>query len=174
MTQIHETLFQSIYQSTAGDLTIVYRGKTILICEFSDRNERIERQINRFYPNHALQDIPLDPSLTIVFDRYFDGETSILNTISTAPEGTPFEKKVWGELQQLDAGTTCSYGELANKLGSAPRAVGRANGRNPICLIHPCHRVIGADGSLTGYAGGLERKKWLLDHEGAEYNDPTI
>jgi methylated-DNA-[protein]-cysteine S-methyltransferase len=85
--------------------------------------------------------------------------------------GTDFQRRVWSELQRIPYGETISYGELARRLGqpAAVRAVGLANGRNPIAIVVPCHRVIGADGSLTGYGGGLERKAWLLDHEAAHH-----
>jgi methylated-DNA-[protein]-cysteine S-methyltransferase len=84
-------------------------------------------------------------------------------------DGTPFQTRVWRELLEIPYGETWSYGQLAKRIGnpSASRAVGLANGRNPISIVVPCHRVIGADGSLTGYGGGLERKRWLLAHEGA-------
>ena len=84
-------------------------------------------------------------------------------------QGTVFQKRVWQELTEIPYGTTWSYGQLAKRLGNpnASRAVGLANGQNPISILVPCHRVIGADGSLTGYGGGLERKQWLLTHEGA-------
>jgi methylated-DNA-[protein]-cysteine S-methyltransferase len=83
-------------------------------------------------------------------------------------EGTTFQRRVWQELTEIPYGETWSYGQLAHRIGnpSASRAVGLANGRNPISILVPCHRVIGADGSLTGYGGGLERKRWLLAHEG--------
>jgi methylated-DNA-[protein]-cysteine S-methyltransferase len=84
------------------------------------------------------------------------------------PEGTPFQKRVWRELLKIPFGETRSYGEIATKVGSSPRAVGRAVGTNPVCLIVPCHRVIGADGSLTGFAFGLRIKSWLLRLEGIE------
>lgn len=100
---------------------------------------------------------------------YFGGDLEALDPVATDPQGTPFQKEVWRLLRQIPAGQTASYGELANKLGrpQASRAVGMANARNPVSLVVPCHRVIGADGRLTGYAGGLERKRWLLIHEGA-------
>ena len=84
-------------------------------------------------------------------------------------QGTVFQQRVWQELTEIPYGTTWSYGQLAKRLGNpnASRAVGLANGQNPISILVPCHRVIGADGSLTGYGGGLERKQWLLTHEGA-------
>lgn len=88
-------------------------------------------------------------------------------TVRIAPHGTPFQRKVWAALQEIPLGHTTSYGALATHLGnpSASRAVGAANGKNPISLIVPCHRVVGTSGTLTGYAGGLELKQWLLEHE---------
>ncbi len=99
--------------------------------------------------------------------RFFDGDIEVLDTMPVLFSGTPFQNKVWKALRAIKAGTTTSYGALAKKIGApnAMRAVGLANGQNPIGLVVPCHRVIGANGSLTGYGGGLERKKWLLAHE---------
>lgn len=87
--------------------------------------------------------------------------------VPLATAGTPFQRQVWSALRAVPYGSTCTYGELAAAVGrpTAVRAVGAANGRNPVCIIVPCHRVVGADGSLTGYAGGLERKRQLLDLE---------
>ena len=84
--------------------------------------------------------------------------------------GTPFQKTVWKTLRKIECGHTISYAELARRIGrpSAVRAVGLANGQNPVSVVVPCHRVIGSDGRLTGYGGGLPRKKWLLEHEGAK------
>jgi len=98
--------------------------------------------------------------------EYFEGERFTFD-LPVAPIGTEFQKRVWKALGRIRYGTTCCYGEIAGLLGNsnASRAVGMANGRNPISIIVPCHRVIGADGSLTGYGGGLDAKKWLLDHE---------
>jgi methylated-DNA-[protein]-cysteine S-methyltransferase len=100
---------------------------------------------------------------------YFAGELAALDTLPVAPEGTAFEHEVWRALRSIPCGSTWSYAQLARAIGrpAAARAIGLANGRNPIALVVPCHRVIGADGSLTGYAGGLHRKQWLLAHEGA-------
>lgn len=101
-------------------------------------------------------------------DRYFAGRLREF-TLRLAPNGTDFQRRVWRALEAIPFGTTISYAELARRVGSsaAVRAVGAANGRNPIPIIVPCHRVIGSDGSLTGFGGGLERKQWLLHHEGA-------
>ncbi len=99
-------------------------------------------------------------------DAYFQGELTAF-TVPVAPRGTPFQTRVWAALVGIPHGTTISYGEQARRLGvpNASRAVGAANGRNPVSIVVPCHRVIGGNGALTGYGGGLERKKWLLDFE---------
>lgn len=98
--------------------------------------------------------------------EYFEGKRSTFN-VKIAPKGTDFQKRVWKELLNIPFGKTLNYQQIANKLGDPKviRAAASANGKNPISIIIPCHRVIGSDGSLTGYAGGLHRKKWLLEHE---------
>ncbi|XWK80585.1 methylated-DNA--[protein]-cysteine S-methyltransferase [Kordia algicida OT-1] len=98
--------------------------------------------------------------------EYFEGKRTDFD-LTLAPEGTDFQQRVWKELNKIPFGKTCSYLELSKKLGDvkAIRAVASANGKNPLWIVTPCHRVIGSDGSLTGYAGGLWRKKWLLAHE---------
>jgi len=111
-------------------------------------------------------------------DAYFAGDLGAIDRIDCATHGTPFQQQVWNALRTIPARTTLSYGALAARIGnaSAVRAVGLANGANPIAVIVPCHRVIGADGSLTGYGGGLDRKRWLLAHEsvkGLMGNAPT-
>jgi len=100
---------------------------------------------------------------------YFDGDMAVLDSIPVELHGTDFQKTVWKALRRLRAGETTSYGALALAIGraGASRAVGLANGSNPAAIVVPCHRVIGANGTLTGYGGGLDRKRWLLDHERA-------
>jgi methylated-DNA-[protein]-cysteine S-methyltransferase len=100
---------------------------------------------------------------------YFLGDLSAINSIPVTTGGTSFQRDVWAELRTIQAGTTLSYGALARQLGrpKSARAVGLANGANPVSIVVPCHRLVGADGSLTGYAGGISRKRWLLIHEGA-------
>lgn len=108
--------------------------------------------------------------------EYFGGERTEFD-LPLAPQGTQFQLAVWAELTRIPYGKTASYGEVARALGKslvASRAVGLANGRNPISVIVPCHRVIGADGSMTGYGGGLERKEWLLRHEGLPISDGSL
>lgn len=100
-------------------------------------------------------------------EAYFAGELELFD-LPVAMHGTPFQLRVWEALRSIPFGETVSYAEIARRIGNATavRAVGAANGRNPVPIVVPCHRVIGADGSLTGYGGGIERKKWLLAHEG--------
>lgn len=112
------------------------------------------------------QTAPLLRETAHQLQQYFAGERRSFD-VPLAAHGTAFAQQVWAQLRQIPWGHTCSYGELARQLGNknAMRAVGAANGRNPIAIIVPCHRVIGADGGMTGYAGGLNRKIWLLQHE---------
>jgi methylated-DNA-[protein]-cysteine S-methyltransferase len=105
--------------------------------------------------------------LTDAIGRYFAGELDVIDNLPVQMAGTAFQREVWLALRTIPCGTTISYGALARQIGrsSAVRAVGLANGSNPIPIVVPCHRVIGSNGSLTGYGGGLERKRWLLEHE---------
>lgn len=101
--------------------------------------------------------------------KYFDGQLKSIDDLPIELDGTKFELKVWNALRTIPCGETWSYAQLARAIGqpTATRAVGLANGRNPIAIVVPCHRVIGANGTLTGYGGGLHRKQWLLEHEGS-------
>ncbi|MEH2560141.1 methylated-DNA-[protein]-cysteine S-methyltransferase [Bradyrhizobium algeriense] len=101
-------------------------------------------------------------------EKYFAGDVRAIDEISVETGGTPFQREVWSALRKIPAGKTTSYGLLATEIDrpNAIRAVGMANGSNPVGIVVPCHRVIGKDSSLTGYGGGLERKRWLLEHEG--------
>ncbi len=129
----------------------------------------MRRLLARHYgtENLALTPSPCSFGPISAIAAYFDGELHAIDSLPTATEGTPFQQCVWRALREIPAGQTVSYGALANRIGkpSAVRAVGLANGANPIGIVVPCHRVIGANGSLTGYGGGLERKRWLLHHE---------
>lgn len=114
---------------------------------------------NQIIPKHLQQ-------ATVQLQQYFNKERSKFS-LQLAPQGTKFQQKVWKELQTIPFGKTTSYQQIANQLGNPKviRAAASANGKNPLSIVIPCHRVLGSDGSLTGYAGGLERKKWLLAHE---------
>jgi len=135
--------------------------------EFANREERLHRLLREHYGDYTLHQGATPAVIAQAFDAYFEGELDALNGLEVATGGTDFQREVWKALRAIPAGAPTSYGKLAASLGAAKasRAVGAANGANPIAIVVPCHRVIGASGALTGYAGGLERKKWLLDHE---------
>ena len=149
---------QCDYDSPLGRLRLVSNGRALI--ELRMDAEGLPPVATR------RSDAVLDQAVQQL-DAYFAGAGEGF-TVPVAAPGTDFQRRVWTALQQIDYGQTCSYGRLAAQLGrpTASRAVGMANGRNPIAIIVPCHRVIGADGRLTGYAGGLDRKRWLLRHEG--------
>ncbi len=122
-----------------------------------------------FFDENSYSTIEVEPCLQEAVEQiaaYFDGKRTQFS-LTLNPDGTTFQKRVWQQLLEIPHGKTRSYQEIANQLGDPKviRAAATANGKNPIAIIIPCHRVIGSDGSLTGYAGGLHRKKWLLDHE---------
>ncbi|MEI9898077.1 MAG: methylated-DNA--[protein]-cysteine S-methyltransferase [Chthoniobacter sp.] len=135
--------------------------------EFADYETRLHRLLHAHYGPYILREGPAPAALKQALDAYFQGDLEAVNAIRTATGGTPFQREVWQALRSIPAGTTISYGQLAGRLGrpAASRAVGAANGSNPIPIVVPCHRVIGANGTLTGFGGGLPRKQWLLDHE---------
>jgi O-6-methylguanine DNA methyltransferase len=135
--------------------------------DFPDYEARMHRLLREHYGDYTLQDGAAPLSLTQALVAYFAGNLDALADVETATGGTPFQREVWSALRAIPAGAPISYGQLAASLGraGASRAVGAANGANPIAIVVPCHRVIGADGALTGYGGGLSRKQWLLDHE---------
>jgi methylated-DNA-[protein]-cysteine S-methyltransferase len=136
--------------------------------DWEDYETRLRQLLRLHYGAVVLRDAPAPDELKIALKEYFAGDLDSLKTINWRVAGTPFQRKVWTALCSIPVGTTTSYGALAAQLGmrQAVRAVGHANGSNPISVVVPCHRVIGANGSLTGYGGGLERKQWLLRHEG--------
>ena len=121
----------------------------------------------------AIQPRRNPSGLTGALGRYFAGDLTAIDTIPVQTAGTPFQRDVWHALREIPCGTTISYAALAARIGrpNAVRAVGLANGSNPVGVVIPCHRVIGSDGSLTGYGGGIERKRWLLRHEHALESD---
>ena len=156
-------------ETPIGDMILVARDGVLLLLEFEDQMPRIERQMKARFAEFEMQ-LSTNPfGLSDVVRDYFSGNINAIDNILTDGGGTSFEKQVWSELRKIPTGTTVSYGSIARKLGdiNLSRAVGTANGRNPISIVVPCHRVIGADGSMTGYGGGIHRKEWLLRHEGA-------
>ncbi|KAB8141359.1 methylated-DNA--[protein]-cysteine S-methyltransferase [Chloroflexia bacterium SDU3-3] len=152
-----------------GDVVVVCDSGAAAYIDFADNTVRRERLLAQRYGAHALVSGAAARGLGAMVARYFAGELGALDAMPVTLGGTEFQRRVWLALRGIAAGSTSSYGALAARLGlpGAARAVGLANSLNPISLALPCHRVVGADGSLTGYAGGLERKRWLLRHEGA-------
>jgi methylated-DNA-[protein]-cysteine S-methyltransferase len=138
---------------------------------WTDYEDSMQRWIARRYPAARLE-AGASPARA-AFEAYFAGELQALDRVAWVAAGTDFQLKVWRTLCTIPAGETLSYAGLAARIGkpSAMRAVGLANGANPVAIVVPCHRVIGANGALTGYGGGLQRKKWLLALEGAAFRD---
>jgi methylated-DNA-[protein]-cysteine S-methyltransferase len=136
--------------------------------EFADQDGRLERSLARRYPTVALRRGAAPAAVADALERYFGGEIGALLEIEWALAGTDFQLQAWRALAEIPAGETRTYAQQAAAIGRprAVRAVGAANGANPIGIVVPCHRVIGADGTLTGYGGGVDRKRWLLRHEG--------
>ena len=165
------TLYNHTIDTPLGSMVAYGTDDILFLLEFADRSD-IDRQVSSLC---LLLDCSVEERSSPVIDRtaeelnkYFRGELSAFS-VPIATPGTPFQQSVWNALQNIPYGETRSYGGLAHELGDpkSVRAVARANGENRIAIIIPCHRVIGADGSLTGYAGGLERKMKLLQLEGA-------
>jgi O-6-methylguanine DNA methyltransferase len=153
-------ILTSTIESPIGPLTLVARDGVLTDVSMHDQRHGSP------LPHGAITDDPWFKDVAAQLDAYFAGELSSFD-VEMNLVGTPFQQNVWSRLCEIPYGETISYGELARRIGNpkASRAVGLANGRNPVAIIVPCHRVIGANGSLTGYGGGLERKTWLLAHE---------
>jgi methylated-DNA-[protein]-cysteine S-methyltransferase len=158
-------LFTDTIPSPIGAIQLVSSGNAVVLLDFADNTERIKKLLEKRFGQYTLTPKPLEWSKAV--QAYFAGNFSELETIPTDTGGTDFQQRVWSALRQIPVGQTWSYLALAQLIGqpTATRAVGMTNGLNPIALILPCHRVIGANGKLTGYAGGMERKRWLLEHE---------
>ena len=138
--------------------------------DWEDYETRMKELLRLHYGAVRLKPARAPHAMRTALAGYFEGDIDRLETIGWRVAGTPFQQKVWHALSRIPAGTTMSYGALAAKIDMprAVRAVGHANGSNPISVVLPCHRLIGANGSLVKYGGGLERKRWLLQHEGVE------
>lgn len=150
-------MMETAYIKTpVGILEIKGNGEGVVSVLFKDEE-------NAFISEKIPKDLK---EIVLQLQEYFEGKRKDFS-IKLSPEGTDFQKKVWKQLEKIPFGKTTSYQQMANQLGDPKviRAAASANGKNPISIIIPCHRVIGSDGSLTGYAGGLHRKKWLLEHE---------
>jgi len=168
MAKPSEPLFLDRVATPIGEILLVADAQGRLCAlEFADKPERWRRDFARRFADRTMTQNANPAGLSAALGRYFKGDIAALDEIAVAPHGTEFQRACWTNLRKIAPGTTTSYGALAAKMGKpkAMRAVGLANGANPIAIVVPCHRVVGSDGSLTGYGGGLERKRWLLDHE---------
>ena len=144
--------------------------------DWDDHGDRFARLLKIHYGTRSEPKPASDPhGVTTMLRNFFKGDITALDAIPAATNGTEFQCDVWNELRRIPGGTTISYGQLAVRIGrpAAVRAVGLANGSNPIGIVVPCHRVIGSNGKLTGYGGGLHRKEWLLQHE-AQHTSPLF
>ncbi len=154
--------------SPLGTILLVAGDDGVVALDFDDCRERMQTLLKARFGEVELvrADDPCGYSSRL--RAYLTGTLDALDDVAVAAGGTPFQDRVWRALRSIPAGATRSYGEIARAIGrpTAARAVGAANGRNPVALVVPCHRVVGSDGALTGYAGGVERKRWLLAHEG--------
>jgi methylated-DNA-[protein]-cysteine S-methyltransferase len=155
--------------SPMGALTLVAGGGALRALDFNDCAARMRALLQVRYGAAAPKRSADPHGFSSRLLSYLAGDVGALDSIPVELGGTPFQREVWAAVRRIPAGRTRTYGEIAAALGrpAAARAVGLANGQNPVCLVIPCHRVLGAGGALTGYAGGIERKRWLLAHEGA-------
>ena len=166
-------LHRTTLETPAGTLELYARDGRLCALGFVEGRARRVRRLGRRFGDVEVQDVaPSAAALAGASARiraYLSGDLAALSGLALDEGGTPFQRKVWRALRGIPAGRTVSYRQIATRVGapSAVRAVGTANGANPIAIATPCHRVIGSDGKLHGYAGGLARKRWLLEHEGA-------
>ena len=164
-------------ETPVGEMLIVQDERERLrALDWQEYEQRMNRLFDRYYGKGAVELTSGDGSGRVVdaLKRYVAGELNAIDTLEVETEGTEFQRQVWRKLRDIPCGQTWSYGELARNIGkpSASRAVGMANGANPIGVVVPCHRVIGANHTLTGYGSGIERKHWLLAHEGVVIDEP--
>lgn len=165
-------LARAVLPTPIGEMLALDSGEGLCALEFTgpaERLTRLEARLGRWFPPHEIVDrsTPTLARTRAWLEAYFAGESADISGLPLDMRGAAFETRVWEALRAIAPGETRSYGAIAKAIGSAAasRAVGAANGANPIALVVPCHRVIGSSGSLVGYGGGLDRKTWLLDHE---------
>jgi methylated-DNA-[protein]-cysteine S-methyltransferase len=169
MTEVLQLLVNRIDTPIGKLLVVSDQQGHLRAVDWTDYEARMRRLLCLQYGASGFQLKPTDKAngLSDALDRYFAGEVEVIDALRVETAGTPFQRQVWRALRKIRCGMTISYAQLAERIGrpTAVRAVGLANGSNPVGVVVPCHRVIGSDGSLTGYGGGMERKRWLLEHE---------
>jgi methylated-DNA-[protein]-cysteine S-methyltransferase len=160
-------LLLSQVPSPLGTVLLVTDGTVLRALDFHDYEDRMRQLLRLHYGSYTLTPTADAGTLGQLVQAYFDGALTALDDLPVQTGGTAFQRLVWAELRRIPAGATISYGRLAERIGrpTASRAVGMANGANPVAIVVPCHRVIGANSKLTGYGGGLHRKEWLIAHE---------
>jgi methylated-DNA-[protein]-cysteine S-methyltransferase len=163
-------LFIDRLPSPIGNIIVVSDGQSLCALEFADYEERMLKLLKKRYQSLEWVETNDPQQFSSKIKAYFAGDYQVVQDIPVSAGGTEFQQLVWQGLRSIPVGKTLSYGELATQLGkpTAARAVGMANSLNPVAIIVPCHRVIGTKAALIGYAGGLERKQWLLQHEGVK------
>ena len=172
MSKPPETLILERLPTPVGEAILVADAQGVLRAfDWTSHEARLRLLLRRQNPPTTLVEGRAPAVIRNAVNAYFAGDLTALAAISWRTGGTDFQRSVWTALCAIPVGETVTYKQLAERIGrpSAVRAVGLANGANPVGVVVPCHRVIGSDGSLTGYGGGLERKRWLLTHEGASF-----
>ena len=166
-------MFDTIETPIGAVTLVVLEGKLVFV-DFEGNEARMKRLLTARFGSYTLQAVRDPHRFSTKLSMYFAGDLEALRDVPVSTGGTPLQAQVWNALREIPTGETLSYGALAARIGKpgAVRAVGTINGLNPISIVLPCHRVIGANGDLTGYAGGLDRKYWLLTHEGAQIKTP--
>src|SRR5271156_2719457 len=169
MSETLRLMIDRLATPIGGMVVVADHDGNLRAVDWTDHEPRMHRflQLHCGEGGFSLEPVADIKGLTSAIHRYFAGDLKVIDTLPVQTAGTPFQREVWRALREIPCGTTVSYGKLAERIGrpTAVRAVGLANGSNPIGIVVPCHRVIGSDGSLTGYGGGIERKRWLLEHE---------
>ena len=158
----------AVVDTPIDTLALAARHDRLCLLHFGSDERFVRSTLQRWYPGEVIEAAADPAGAASALRRYFLGELDTLDAIQVEMNGTAFQKRVWNALRKVPAGKTASYAEIARSIGSpaAVRAVGAANGANPVAVVVPCHRIIGSNGTLTGYGGGLKRKEWLLRHEG--------
>jgi len=168
-------LYVDYIPSPMGTIVIVVDGDRLCSLDFEGYSERMMRLLRRRYGEVQLKQVADPHGFSARVARYLAGDYTSLAAIPVQTGGTPFQQQVWSALREIPAGGTLAYSQLAARVGrpAAARAVGMAVSLNPVAIVLPCHRVVGSKAALTGYAGGLERKRWLLRHEQASFSEGT-
>jgi methylated-DNA-[protein]-cysteine S-methyltransferase len=167
------TVYIDRLPSPLGKLLLVHAGDQLCMLDFEGNELRFDTLLMRRFGNTVIDERAVPGIIHDNLLAYLDGELDALEEIPVHASGTSFQQQVWAKLRHIPPGVTWTYAELAAAVGrpGSQQAVGQANAQNPVSIVVPCHRVIGSDGELTGYAGGLDRKRWLLTHEGFRFAD---